>query len=237
MRSETVQGRLFEGGPVSRTCLACVRVAKETRPVLCQCTFSRLQGESFCGTHVAPHSRKYGQWDVRACAVVGCADRLLEKAKADAEARARVIVDSSELIRDYDRRDGARSVRSKTEQPAFVERGDAVGSSLREFAGDGVALPPFPCMLCECDFSTRARFLEHIGDSTADWWNIVNACSGCCERPVAVCSPRNGATWWRRSPSIWFREVTTGPVAQPRASCPPRRSGGSVLTQMVIPPS
>ena len=79
---------------------------------------------------------------MHSCAVAGCPPREMESARILAEARARVFVDASEMVRPYEKRDGTRSIRSKTEQPAFVDCGDLVGSE-RTFVGHGV---------CRCHF-------------------------------------------------------------------------------------
>ena len=72
VHAERVRERLFEGGPISRTCLACVWSTSSLRPVLCQCEKPRVSGQDFCRTHLEASSRqKHGYWSLQTGVVAG----------------------------------------------------------------------------------------------------------------------------------------------------------------------
>ena len=81
INSSRAQSWLFESGPVSRSCLACVRVVKTDQPVFCQCVNSRLPAQQFCGKHALQKSRRFGHWNVFTNAVADCSDRVLQEEK------------------------------------------------------------------------------------------------------------------------------------------------------------
>ena len=168
LTSDRIPDFLFEGGPVSRTCLAAVQVDKPGRAVLCQCVNSRLPHQGFCKMHLQERSRKFGHWDVATGSVVGAAVRELERARAKAQFKvaANIFEALKELpvLRSEELRDGMPIARPKAVQPSFVECGDRVGQE-RLFPIDGVSLPPFPCLLCDKNFGCQAHFLAHVDDA------------------------------------------------------------------------
>ena len=159
-------------------CGARVWRARRDQPVLAQCQAGCADGVEFCGAHRLEAQRPFGTWDPEhdhRCLTRHCADRFRLAVR---EARLREARGAGVPAQPgaYGRRGSAaaaaaaaRQPRAPVQQPRYRPLPEDCPGELREFDADPIALPPFPCRLCDKNFATRESFMQHVEQRHNGW--------------------------------------------------------------------
>ena len=170
---------LLDDAPrVPGRCGARVWRKKGDQPVLAQCQSGCASGADFSGVHRLAEQRPFGTWDPEhdhRCLTRHCADRF-RIAMREAQRREAVGAGApAQPVADARRGTAAaaaaaaRQPRVPVQQPRYRPLPEDRPGELREFDADPIALPPFPCRLCDKNFATRESFMQHVEERHNGW--------------------------------------------------------------------
>jgi hypothetical protein len=152
-----------DAGVDESRCRARVWTSATTRSIFAQCRPPVGADGMLCVTHAKKTSAANGEWRLGLWDPDAGHRSLPAIELAHAQYYAGKRAEAAGHVRHCASAPSGTASNLRVQRP-YVSFGCDDGTALRQWSDEAIALPPHPCMLCNCAFSTEAAWRKHVED-------------------------------------------------------------------------